>query len=391
MNRLAVGKCLLLCMACAMSFAATARVVRVADVEALYIAVNDPGNAGATIALSRGSYPLTANDPLGVPRPKGGRIELQPDMSLVGVAGDRSAVVIDAFDLPASSFPQTTGPNAAVRMGLGYNALAWLTVRDARFAQANIDSGLQPLDPGTAFVVIEHVASTGSTRGLHILNFGPQSSGQTIELFIIDSQFFDNDLNLAQGIRIGNFQGATGSTINAWMLGNIAWGQQTGALIVNNRALQSAISVYSVGNRFHGNGLGMGVFGGLSSNEMRADGNTIHFRGFGDRYYDNTGATVFDHGGLAVLGIENTSTQAGGGSNNTVHVELWACRLQGNTNADLTGIGARSVPESTAGLSQYNQVTIEIRGERRGATPVEFFANSVPALPDFGNTVSVIR
>jgi hypothetical protein len=72
-----------------------------------------------------------------------------------------------------------TGPNAAVRMGLGHNALEWLTVRDAVNGQANIDTGLQSLDPGTAYIRVAHIASTGSFRGLNIQNFGPQTSGQT--------------------------------------------------------------------------------------------------------------------------------------------------------------------------------------------------------------------
>lgn len=106
------------------------------------------------------------------------------DMSIVGVEGDRDSVVINASGLPASSFPQTvngvaTGPNAAVRMGLGHNALEWLTVRDAVNGQANIDTGLQSLDPGTAYIRVAHIASTGSFRGLNIQNFGPQTSGQT--------------------------------------------------------------------------------------------------------------------------------------------------------------------------------------------------------------------
>lgn len=175
----------------------------------------------------------------GIARAKGGRIELQPDMSLIGVEGDRNAVVINASNLPAGSFPADAGPNAAVRMGLGHNTLEWLTVRDAGNAQANIDSGLQPLDSGTAYIWIAHVASTGSTRGLNILNFGPQASGQTIEADIIDCYFFDNDFNLSEGVRIGNFQGARGSTVNVRMSGNLSWGQKTGRLIVNNRAIES--------------------------------------------------------------------------------------------------------------------------------------------------------
>src|SRR5512146_1732982 len=71
----------------------------VADVDALYSAVNNPGNAGAVILLAPGTYVLSAKNGSGVARPNGGRLELQPDMSLSGVAGDRSAVVIDMAGL----------------------------------------------------------------------------------------------------------------------------------------------------------------------------------------------------------------------------------------------------------------------------------------------------
>jgi hypothetical protein len=337
---------------------------------------------------------LSASDPNGAVRPKGGRIELQPDMSLIGVEGDRTAVVINAFNLPVSSFPQTAGPNAAVRLGLGHNALEWLTVRDARFAQANIDSGLQPLDPGTAFLWIAHVASTGSTRGLNVLNFGPQTSGQTIEADIIDCYFFDNDFNLSEGVRIGNFQGAHGSIVNVRMSGNLSWGQKTGRLIVNNRAIESTVNVISSGNRFYGNGGGTIIVGGLSSNNTRADGNTITFEAHGDQFLNNTGETEFDHGGLVALGTDNTSPTTGGGSNNSVNIKLWGCRTLDNTNWDLAGIGARSVPESTASLSQNNHVTIEIHGDGNANgkwQPVEYFADQLPADPNYGNSVTVIR
>jgi len=279
-------------------------------------------------------------------------------------------------------------------MGLGHNVLEWLTVRDARNGQANIDSGLQPLDPGTAFLRVAHVASTGSTRGLNILNFGPQSSGQTLEADIIDCYFFDNDFNLSEGIRIGNFRGARGSIVNARMLGNASWGQQTGLLVVNNTAVNSTVNVVSLGNRFYGNGAGTIIGGGFSPGNARADGNAINFIAIGDQFLNNNGDTVFDHGGLVALGIDNTSPGTGGGSNNTVNIKLWGCRMLGNTNSDLTGIGARSLSQSAASLSQNNHVTVEIHGDHYGNgwwQPVEFFADQLPATPNYGNSVTVIR
>jgi hypothetical protein len=377
-----------------LSQGAMAQTIAVWNVEELYNAVNDAANAGATLVLSPGSYVLSVTDPNGVPRPKGGRIELQPDMSLKGVEGDRSAVVISAFNLPASSFPQTNGPNAAVRLGLGHNALEWLTVRDARSAQANIDTGLQPLDPWTAVVRIAHVASTGSTRGLNVLNFGPQTSGQTIEAEIVDSHFFDNVLRLSEGVRLGNFQGASGSTVNVRMSGNVSWGQKMGRVIVNNRAMDSTVNVVSFGNRFYDNGAGTIILGALSSNDARADGNTINVEAYGDRFVGNMGASEFDHGGLVVLGSENISDVAGGGSNNTVHVRLWGCRMTDNAEADLTAIGARWLSGSTAGLSENNHVTIEIHGDgddKGRWQPVEFVTDTVPDGPNYGNAVVVIR
>src|SRR5262249_22109115 len=105
----------------ALSRCVLAQVVPVSNVEELYTAVNNPANAGATLVLAPGTYWLSATDPNNVPRPNGGRIEFQTDMSIMGVEGDRSLVVINASGLPASSFPTTTngvatGPNGAVRM-----------------------------------------------------------------------------------------------------------------------------------------------------------------------------------------------------------------------------------------------------------------------------------
>jgi hypothetical protein len=377
-----------------------AQVIQISNVEALYSAVNNPANAGATLVLSPGTYMLSASDPNNVPRAEGGRIELQMDMSIVGVEGDRDAVVINASGLPLSSFPPTvngvvTGPNAAVRMGLGYNALEWLTVRDAVNGGANIDTGLQAFDPGTAFIRVAHVASTGSTRGLNILNFGPPTSGQTIEADVIDSYFFDNKITLSEGIRMGNFQGAQGSTVNVRMEGNLSWGQKMGRSIVNNRTQNSRVNVISSGNRFHDNGLGTFAFGGLSSLGTRSDGNTIDFEAHGDQFIDNTAATEFDHGGLIVVGAENDSPVGGGGSNNTVNVQLWGCRMSGNSLHDLYGGGARSnfLANGDPSLSQNNHATIEIHGAGNGNgrwQPVEEFFDSLPASLDYGNSITVI-
>jgi hypothetical protein len=364
----------------------------VGNIDELYAAVNNPANVGSTILLLPGTYMLSVNDTFGNPRPNRGRVDLLENMSLLGVVGDRSAVVIDATDLPATSYTGTPGPNAAVRLGRGTNSIEWLTVQNAVNGQANIDTGL--VFPGTAYVRIAHVASSGCIRGLNVLNFGPGTSGETIEADIIDNYFFDNTIGLSEGFRIGNFQGATGSTVNARVIGNRSWGQQQGLLIPNNRAINSTINVFSAGNRFSDNGAGTIIIGGLSSNATTANGNTINFEGHGDFYSDNMAFTTLDFGGLVVLGTENISIP-NGTNNNTVNVRLWGDRMSGNNTYDLLGIGARSNPESIGSPGVNNHVTIEIHGEgplfAGKWQPVQFFADALPNDPADGNSLTVIR
>ena len=123
-----------------------------------------------------------------------------------------------------------------------------------------------------------------------------------------------------------------------------------------------------------------------------SDGNTVNFEAHGDQFTDNTGNSATDHGGLLIRGLENVSI-ATGGTNNTVNIALWGCRMLGNTETDLYAVGAHSTVASTAPLDQNNQVTIEIHGDGNGNgkwQPVEFFANSLPSPPDYGNSVTVI-
>ncbi|HUG12341.1 MAG TPA: hypothetical protein VMM36_15085 [Opitutaceae bacterium] len=389
MNKSALGT-ILVTLIFVTDLPAAANPVYVSNVEELYSAVNDPSNAGATIKLAAGTYMLSPTDPFGSPRPKGGRLELQQDMSIVGVVGDRSSVVINAFNLPATSY-LGVGPSAALRTGNGTNSVEWLTVRDARFGQANIDTGLQA--PGTAYIRIAHVAATGSARGLNVLNFGPAASGETIEIDIIDNDFYQNLIGLSEGMRIGNFQGATGATVNAWVEENRSWGNKQGLLVVNNRAINSTVNVQSSGNRFVGNGAGTIIVGGLSSNNTTANGNTINFEGYGDRFVDNNGDADLDVGGLVVVGGENISIP-NGTNDNTVNVSLWGCRMAENNVFDLLGIGARSAPSSLGSPGVNNQVTIIVSGEgsNKGRwQPVEFFTETIPFAASGTNTVTVIR
>ena len=87
--------------------------IYVSNVDELYAAINDNDNAGTTLVLAPGTYRLNAN------HPKAGRLELEHDMSLAGMPGHPEQVIIDATNLPASSFtlPSTPGLPAPLPTG----------------------------------------------------------------------------------------------------------------------------------------------------------------------------------------------------------------------------------------------------------------------------------
>ena len=94
-----------------------------------------------------------------------------------------------------------------------------------------------------------------------------------------------------------------------------------------------------------------------------------------------------------MFGTEDTSNMAGG-NDNTISVRLWGVRMVGNDTWDLAGIGARSLSDLTAPFSQNSHVTIAIRGDASGRgiwQPVEYFVDSLPAIPNYGNSVTVTR
>ena len=367
-----------------------AQSVSVGSVEDLYSAANNPANAGATLVLAPGVYKLSVNDPNGNPRPNKGRLELQENMSLLGTVNDRSAVVIDAADLPLASF-QTPALSGAIRIGRGTNSIEWLTVKNAVNGTANIETDL--IWPGTAYVRIAHIASINSLRGLDVRNFGAAAAGAVIEADVVDNDMSGHLLRQGEGMRFGNNLGATGASVIARLSGNRSFNNVQGMLLENNRTDLARVSVTSSGDRFFENGAGTIILAGLGFLTVAANQNVIDFEARGTRFEDNNSSTPFDRGGLFIVGGENTSFP-NGTNNNTVHVGLWGCRFSNNQMVDLAGIGARSNPESIGLPGVNDRVTIEIHGEGSGKgrwQQVEFFANSLPTDPNTTNSVTVIR
>jgi hypothetical protein len=330
-------------------------VVDVSNVEQLYAAVNNSAYAGAQVRLATGTYVLSSTA-AGVPRPNGGRLELQPDMSLVGQVGDRSAAVIDMSHLPNASFNVSLGKTAGVRIGLGSNAIEWITIIGNANSAAGIETDLA--NGHSAEVTIAHIVAHGSIRGIDVRNTTAAMAGRRVVARIDDNEFYGNN----EGIRVLNSSSATGGDVDVTMSGNRVHDNTNGCIIEHNRASNAFIRVRSSGDRFEHNALGCLIGGGLVAAPGVAHSNSTVFEAYGDTFVNNTLAvSSIDYGGVLVVGAE-TPGVANSASHNTVTVSLWGTRVSENQNVDFQAYGARSVavPAGISGVG--NQVTIELNG-----------------------------
>jgi hypothetical protein len=363
--------------------------ITVSDIEQLYAAVNNVVNAGAAITLTPGTYVLSSHDPAAAPRSNGGRLELQHDMSLYGVTDDRSAVVIDASGLPASSVSVPFGRTAPVRIGRGSNTIEWLTV----LGNAAMAGGIATELGGTSDtrIRVAHVVSGGTSRGIDVRNVGSVNGGRRIDAEIIDNEFIgpSSVVGMTEGIRIANFVGADGGVIVARLAGNRTHGFQLGCIFANNRSNGASIYVHSSGDQFFANALACQIAGGLSQAATgTANSNLTVFESYGTAFVDNTAQIPgFDRGGVRIAGGLST-TQSNVASYNTVRVALWGTRVSDNAGINFEANGAlMRGPAGFAGTN--NHVTIDLHGVSKRIDVLE--VPSIPTEPAGTNTVTVIR
>jgi hypothetical protein len=379
-------------------------LVNVSDVEQLYAAVNDPLNNGAAVVLAPGIYLLSAKDPVGGDRPHGGRLELQRDMSLYGVAGDRAAVVIDAADpsrMPSSSFTFeiSFGRSGVVRMGRGTNTIEWLTILGNPTAAAGIAAELtdptEPIGTATTTIRVAHVVSSGSSRGIDVRNSGQGMIGRRIDAELVDNELIGPTevQGMSEGIRVANFVGPDHGVIVARLSGNITHGFQIGCIVANNRSSNAAVRVRSSGDRFFANAVGCVIAGGLSQAATGvANSNSTVFEALGSEFVDNDPTIAgIEPGGIRVVGgLSTTLTNVV--SDNTVSVSLTGSRVFGNEDAlgnvvNFEAYGA--IHTALTGLAgTNNHVTITLRGSSRTIDVIA--ADSLPVDPSGSNTVSVL-
>jgi hypothetical protein len=368
-------------------------VVYVTTVEQLYTAVNDPANAGAAVVLAPGIYSLSRTYPAGDVRPYAGRLELQKDMSLYGVAGDRAAVVIDARGLPSRSFTdflpaqQRTG---VIRIGRGSNTIEWLTVIGRPEAAAGIATELPGAD--STQIRVAHVVSGGSSRGVDVRNAGwADNQGRRVDAEIVDNDFFGPEFvqGMSEGIRLVNFVGADGGVIVANLSGNRTHGFQLGCILANNRSSHAVVQVRSSGDRFFANARGCLIAGGLNQGLTgAANANSTVFEASGSVFAGNRADIEgVEPGGIRVAGGLSTNL-ANATSDNTVSVTLSGSPVFGNQVVDFDAFGA--IQTKLLGIAgTNNHVTIALIGL---STRIDVEAvDSLPEDPSGTNTVTVIR
>jgi hypothetical protein len=341
---------------------------KVLNVEELYAAINDPANEPVNIVMATGTYVLKADAPGG----RGGRLELQRDMSLIGVNGNRSAVKIDTSSLPLSSFNVSFGPGVptrtgAIRIGRGSNAIEWLTIIGNVHSAADIETDLADTDPAPPTVIqVKHVVSGGSSRGLDVRNIGPAMHDRIIIAEIVDNDFssgIDAD-GQHEAIRLVNFVGADRGKIDAVMHKNTFHHSSTGCFVGNNRTSSGVIKVRSNLDHFEQNGVGCVIAGAIVQSGTQKS-NTITFDAHGSKFLDNTGP--FQNtgpfpaysGGILALGAELIAPATA--SDGTVLIVLRGCKVSGNQNKDFEAFGARSTGGGTTGTN--NKVTISLKNE----------------------------
>ena len=358
--------------------------VNVSDVESLYTAVNNPGNAGKTIELAAGTYRLTKLNPLGVARLNGGRLELQADMSMSGVNGHRDQVVIDSSDpVNGPSFPIPPNGNAGtIRMGRGRQTVEWLTVIGGKNSAAGVQTDIVG---GTPVLRIAHVLCRGAVRGIDARNLAAESAGRILSVDLDDNEVTGNVTSNGQGIRFVN-TAADGASIVASLHNNRSHGNKVGFLAANQASIGASVTVDSHDDRFDDNLIGGLVLGGVEGmGAPVSNDNVVNVTMHAGSMARNRGVLPEFSGGLNVVG--GSATTAGSTSRNTVKVSIVGLRFRDNLNTDVKAWGAKAPPAGPAGT--HNTVTVRLQGV--SAQAVTDKDDSEPDEPAGTNRATIVQ
>lgn len=375
----------------------------------LYQALSDPTNAGSTLELMPGRYPLS--EVTGVTWM--GRIEFLKDMTIRGTVNDATQVVIDASRLPgasfrpASLFPMRTG---AIRMGNGNNKLEWITVIGSSTTDSLsvIDTDLiTPNQP--SHIEIRHCIVSGGRIGINIRNVGEPSNNRIVHARIEHNEITRNEVSApgtqqGQGIIIQHANGVSSGHLHVHMKKNNVHHNTIGLKIFNNSTNQltdtsnNNTNVNSDEDQFDNNLLGIHMQGstnGVTATSM--ENNAISLDARKSTIRGNKG--IKKDSILLTCGIFLTAgTRPRTGSptsGNAVVIKLKDCIFSNNEDFDIRAFGAFTSTDKPPGEStdpqpipgEHNIVTIKLKGESEAATL--WTMNTYPADPASTNKVEV--
>jgi len=376
----------------------SSRRVYVSNVDELYAAINNADNKGATIVVAPGTYLLNAS------HPNAGRLELLNNMSLQGQPGHPEAVVIDASQLPNSSFTLPTTPaypftrrTGVVRMGDGDNAIEWITLTNDPIHRIRsliqTDIAATPL----AQIKIAHCKLFGSSIGINIINSGAFTSGRIIDAMVEDNEVNGNIVQpFKTGIQIQNTQDVSDAIIRVVFRRNYIHGNGNG-LVALNSAFHCNISIKSYDDHIEENGNGISLDGGYIENATRPSiNNSISFEAHGTSIRNNAGTPPpFDGdplgaGGILIRGADILPPTAGPVTinNNKVTASFWGCRIENNAgDFNLRVFGAYSGSASANPIWGNNTAVVSLYGISAQTSAVAI--NSLPSESAGTNTATI--
>ena len=365
--------------------------IYVSSVDSLYLAVNNPANAGATIVLAPGTYPLSPN------HPNRGRIELLHDMSLIGQAGHPEAVIIDVSALPTASQQLPPDPIAGqfrtgvIRMGNGSNAIEWMTLQNDPSHRIRSIINTDLVTTPVTNIRIAHTIVKGSNIGINIQNRFTESNGRVINAEIVDNELTGNTfLPQGTGIFIQNsWGGIDGGVIRVTLRGNYVHGNLFGLGAFNESSTNSTIEIKSNGDRFEDNALGIDIVGGLAADPDPfglTNGNSVLFEAYGTAIKNNLGVPAPPGppyptgtlGGISAHGGQvDVTSVLGYANNNKIEINLYGCPIENNVGPNQINVwGARSTFLSPLPAGTNNTATVHLYGLSKQAK-----VNAIASFP----------
>ncbi len=367
--------------------------VYVSNVQELYLAINNTENSGSTLVLAPGVYLL--NEAF----PKQGRLELLNNMSLSGQPGHPEQVVIDASELPLSSFTvvPTNARTGAIRMGDGYNSIEWITFQNdpAHVIRSLIQTDL--VTTSSAQIRVAHCIIKGSSIGLSILNRDPVANGRTLEAIVEDNEIMGNTVpQFGSAIQIQNTL-VHDAVLKVKLSRNHLHGNKSGMLIFNSSSQGCTLDVKSYNDRIEENGIGMVLNGGfILSGTVPSTNNKIQFEGYATSIKNNAGSPAppfsFPAGGMHAAGGQSMPPfdPPGTAHNNQLDVRLFGCDLTDNSgNFQINAYGAHSFYPMLIPAGTGNTTRFYLHGLSAHATVNAM--NSYPAEPAGTNSVTVFQ